>query len=77
MAQITTPDGQVIDLDTGTVVGRTEAPVPKSKFEIPGNPYDLAKQASYGFNAALFSLPDAAVRQIGKALGYDEKNVQT
>lgn len=77
MPTVTTADGQVIDLDTGAVVGKTEAPLSKSKFEIPGSPYDLAKQASYGFNAALFSLPDAAVRQIGKALGYDEKNVQT
>lgn len=77
MPTVTTADGQVIDLDTGAVVGKTEAPLPQSKFEIPGSPYDLAKQASYGFNAALFSLPDAAVRQIGKALGYDEKNVQT
>lgn len=77
MPTVTTADGKIIDLDTGDVVGQTEAPVAQSKFEIPGSPFDLAKQASYGFNAALFSLPDAAVRQIGKALGYDEKNVAT
>ena len=77
MATITTADGQVIDLSTGETVGQTEAPVPQEKWEIPSNPYDLAKQASYGFNAALFALPDTAVQAIGKALGYDEKNVQT
>jgi hypothetical protein len=77
MPTVTTADGQVIDLDTGSVVGKETAPLAQSKWEIPSSPYDLAKQASYGFNAALFSLPDAAVRQIGKALGYDEKNVQT
>ena len=77
MATITTADGQVIDLSTGETVGQTEAPVPQEKWEIPSNPYDLAKQASYGFNAALFALPDAVVSAIGKALGYDEKNVAT
>lgn len=77
MPTVTTADGQVIDLDTGAVVGKEAAPLPQGKWEIPSSPFDLAKQASYGFNAALFSLPDAAVRQIGKALGYDEKNVQT
>jgi hypothetical protein len=77
MATITTADGQIIDLSTGETVGKTEAPLPQSKFEIPGNPLDLAKQASYGFNAALFALPDTAVMAIGRALGYDDKNVQT
>ena len=77
MATITTADGQIIDLSTGETVGKTEAPLPQGKFEIPGSPFDLAKQASYGFNAALFSLPDPAVMAIGRALGYDDKNVKT
>jgi hypothetical protein len=77
MATITTADGQVIDLSTGETVGKTEAPLPQGKFEIPGSPFDLAKQASYGFNAALFALPDTAVMAIGRALGYDDKNVKT
>jgi hypothetical protein len=77
MATITTADGQIIDLSTGETVGKTEAPLPQGKFEIPGSPFDLAKQASYGFNAALFSLPDTAVMAIGRALGYDDKNVKT
>lgn len=77
MATITTADGQIIDLSTGETVGKTDAPVQQSKFEIPGSPLDLAKQASYGFNAALFALPDAGVKAIGRALGYDDKNVQT
>ena len=37
----------------------------------------LVKQASWGFNAGLFALPDLAVKGIGKVLGMDEKNVTT
>jgi hypothetical protein len=38
---------------------------------------DVARQGSYAFNAALFALPDAAVRRIGKGLGMEEGEVQT
>jgi hypothetical protein len=77
MATITTAEGQVIDLNTGEVVGQTEAPVAAGKLEVPTTAMDIARQGSYGFNAALFALPDAAVRQIGKALGMEENEVQT
>ena len=77
MATITTADGQVIDLDTGSVVGQTEAPVPVSQQEIPTTAMDIARQGSYAFNAALFALPDAGVKAIGKALGLPDDEVVT
>jgi hypothetical protein len=77
MATITTAEGQIIDLNTGEVVGQTEAPVAAGKLEVPTTAMDIARQGSYGFNAALFALPDAAVRQIGKALGMEDNEVQT
>jgi hypothetical protein len=77
MATITTVDGEIIDLDTGKTVGTTEALVPASKFEIPTTAMDVARQGSYAFNAALFALPDAAVRRIGKGLGMEDSEVQT
>lgn len=77
MATITTAEGQVIDLNTGEVVGQTEAPVAAGKLEVPTTAMDIARQGSYGFNAALFALPDAAVRRIGKALGMEDNEVQT
>jgi hypothetical protein len=77
MATITTAEGQIIDLNTGEVVGQTEAPVAAGKLEVPTTAMDIARQGSYGFNAALFALPDAAVRRIGKTLGMEENEVQT
>jgi hypothetical protein len=77
MATITTATGKVIDIDTGEVVGQQEALVPQSKQEIPSTAMDIARQGSYGFNAALFSLPDAGVRAIGRALGLPEGEVVT
>ena len=84
MNTITTADGEVIDLDTFTVVGRAEgAPVardPRAKGpeEAVSDPVTgLIKQGTWGLSSALFSLPDAAVKKIGSALGMDEKNVMT
>ena len=77
MATITTAEGQIIDLNTGEVVGKTDAPVAAGKLEVPTTAMDVARQGSYAFNAALFSLPDAAVRRIGKGLGMEEGEVQT
>ena len=70
---------------TGTTpIGKTEgAPVtrdPRAKGpdEVVNDPASgLAKQLSWGFSTALFSLPDLAVKGIGKALGMDDKNVMT
>ena len=77
MATITTQDGEIIDLKTGETVGTTKPLVPESKLEIPTTAMDVARQGSYAFNAALFALPDAAVRRIGKSLGLEENEVQT
>jgi hypothetical protein len=77
MTTITTATGKVIDIDTGEVVGQQEALVPQDKLEIPTTAMDVARQASYAFNAALFTLPDAAVRRIGKGLGMEEDEVKT
>lgn len=64
--------GQGPDIQkTGTVplsLGPVTANVPRA-------PWDLVKQASWGFNAALFALPDAAVSAIGKKLGMEEKDI--
>jgi hypothetical protein len=77
MATITTAEGQIVDLNTGEVVGQTDAPVAAGKLEVPTTAMDVARQGSYAFNAALFALPDAAVRRIGKGLGMEEGEVQT
>ena len=79
-------NGEVIDFATGKVVGRTDgAPTSvaprESKQEVQTQGGDrvrgLLNQASWGFNAGLFALPDMATIGIGKALGMDEKEVFT
>lgn len=77
MATITSVDGNVIDLGTGEVVGKAAPSTPQDQWELPSNPLDLAKQLSYGFNAALFALPDAGVSAFGRALGYKDEQVKT
>jgi hypothetical protein len=77
MATITTATGKVIDIDTGEVVGQQEALVPQEKLELPVSAMDVARQGSYALNAAMFSIPDAGVKAIGRALGMDDKEVVT
>jgi hypothetical protein len=77
MARYVTDDGQIYDTETGVISGQVEAPVAQNKLDIPTTAMDVARQASYAFNAALFTLPDAAVRRIGKGLGLEENEVQT
>ena len=77
MATITTATGKVIDIDTGEVVGQQEALVPQEKLELPVNAMDVARQGSFALNAAMFSIPDAGVKAIGRALGMDDKEVVT
>jgi hypothetical protein len=84
MATLTNTRGELIDMTTGEVVGRVEgAPVardPRAKGpeEAVSDPVTgLIKQGTWGLSSALFSLPDAAVKKIGSALGMDEKNVMT
>jgi hypothetical protein len=80
MATLTNTRGETIDLATGDVVGRVEgAPVEaeprKTKTETPSSALDTINQLSWGFNSALFALPDAAQRAIGKGLGMGEDEV--
>lgn len=77
--------GQVVDADTGEIVGRTQgaataveprrAGAPEQITEGADKVRGLINQASWGFNAALFALPDAAQRVIGRGLGLDDKQV--
>lgn len=85
MPTIQNSQGQLVDLTTGEVVGRAEgAPVaadPRKGGEgAPSqtvqNPVQgLVNNLSWGFNSALFALPDAAQRVIGKGMGLDESQV--
>jgi len=80
MATITNTNGETIDLTTGEVVGRMEgAPVEaeprKTKQETSSSALDTINQLSWGFNSALFALPDAAQRAIGHGLGMKDDEI--
>lgn len=79
MTTIANANGDMVDLTTGEVVGRAEgAPAPVTTDprkntgapdQVVANPLTgLLQNASWGFNSALFALPDAAVREIGKQI---------
>jgi hypothetical protein len=71
----------MVDLTTGEVIGRAEgAPTERQARapggpEIPSNAFDKLNQLTWGFQTAMFSLPDAAQRAIGKQLGMGEDEV--
>ena len=80
--------GQIIDFDTGKVVGRVEGVPTTTTDPRAGGPAapdiqtqggdrvsGLLNNLSWGFNSALFAIPDAAQRLIGKGMGMDEKQV--
>ena len=80
--------GNVVDLTTGGVVGRDEGvpqtvdPRSAARPDLPvsgavDRVTGLVNQASWGFNSALFALPDAVTRGFGKAMGLDDKEVVT
>lgn len=86
MTTLTNARGEVIDLTTGEVVGRAEgAPTavaarsPRAEAAAPEGERlsGLVNNLSWGFNSALFALPDAATLAIGRGLGLDEKDVFT
>ena len=73
-----------VDATTGEVVGRTEgAPIqaeprkagPEQVTEGGDKVKGLVNNLSWGFNSALFALPDAAQRVIGRGLGLDDNQV--
>jgi hypothetical protein len=87
MTTLTNARGELVDLTTGNVVGRVEgAPTTESARAKPqldqavpeGDRLGgLLRNASWGFNSALFALPDAATLGIGRALGMKEDEVFT
>ena len=86
MTTLTNARGEVVDLTTGEVVGRTEqAPTEveprKAGMEMPApegkTAQGLINNFSWGFNSALFALPDFAAKKIGQGLGMQEDQVAT
>jgi hypothetical protein len=80
--------GEMVDLATGEVVGRAEGvptttTAPRAGGEAAQDVQTqggdrvagLLNNLSWGFNSALFAIPDAAQRLIGKGMGMDEKQV--
>jgi hypothetical protein len=74
-------NGVMHDLSTGQVLGREEGapterqPRAPGSPEVPSNAFDKLNQLTWGFQTAMFSLPDAAQRAIGKQLGMGEEDV--
>ena len=88
MRTYTNLSGEVVDFDTGEVVGRAEgAPLEKAPRSAAGVDQEftstddavggLINNTTWGLQSALFALPDAATLGIGKALGMKEDQVQT
>ena len=80
--------GEVVDFATGEVVGRAEGvpttttdpraggqAAPDVQTQGADRVSGLLNNLSWGFNSALFSIPDAAQRLVGKGMGMDEKQV--
>jgi hypothetical protein len=88
MSTITNINGEVIDMMTGEVVGRSEsAPLEKDPRSAAGIDQEftstddavggLINNTTWGLQSALFALPDMATLGVGKALGMKEDQVQT
>ena len=83
MPTITNSRGQVIDLGTGEVVGRTAAAPTVGKprsaeagaVSTEASITSVLNQFSSNFNTALFYLPDSVVRKVGTAAGVPEKDI--
>ena len=83
---IQTTDGRMLDTSTGEITGRVEGAPTSTNMRAarPNQPVPegdaamgLARNFSWGFNSALFALPDAATQGVGKALGMKEQDVFT
>ena len=88
MPTLTNTRGEVIDMMTGEVVGQAEgAPAPQQAdpratgLELPApdgkTAQGLINNFSWGFNSALFALPDFVAKKIGQGLGMQEDQVAT
>ncbi len=85
----TYPDGVQVDLTTGQVVGqeaaKTVTPAEARRPEtvdiqptsVGQGAIDALKQLSFGFNSALFALPDTVIKQVGKAAGVNDEEIPT
>ena len=87
MPTLTNARGEVVDLATGEVVGRAEGtptevdPRSAANVDMPApegkTAQGLINNLSWGFNSALFALPDTGAKLIGKGLGMDPEQVFT
>jgi hypothetical protein len=91
MKTFTFPDGVQVDLDSGSIIGQQPAQpivagditkrealnVERPEKGVGRQAVDALKQLSWGFNSALFALPDAVVEQVGRAAGVDENEIPT
>lgn len=91
MPTLTNTRGEVIDLMTGEVVGQAEGAAPAAVpqqgdpraagLELPApdgkTAQGLINNFSWGFNSALFALPDFVAKKIGQGLGMQEDQVAT
>jgi hypothetical protein len=77
--------GNMVDLSTGAVVGRDESvpqnvdPRSAARPDLPveNRVQGLVNNLSWGFNSALFALPDMATKGFGKAMGLADDEVTT
>jgi hypothetical protein len=86
MTLLTLQNGDVYDSDTGAI-SRPEGASTTARARTPGvreqvvpegdRLSGLVKNFSWGFNSALFALPDAATRGIGRAIGLKDEDVFT
>ena len=84
----TFPDGRQVDLSSGQFVGQqaaeqlTSPEARQQKMEIAPvsakqGAVDALNQLSWNFNAALFALPDAAIKKVGQALNVADEEIPT
>lgn len=77
--------GNIVDLTTGEVVGRDESvsqnvdPRSAARPDLPveNRVQGLVNNLSWGFNSALFALPDMVTKGFGKAMGLKDDEVTT
>jgi hypothetical protein len=91
MNEFRLPDGTLINPQTGDILGTGEpariGAAETGSREVIGDvapekpagrqAVDALKQLSWGFNSALFALPDAIVERVGRAAGVDENEIPT
>jgi hypothetical protein len=78
--------GNVVDITTGEIVGRDDSVLPanidprsaaRPDLPVENRVQGLVNNLSWGFNSALFALPDMATKGFGKAMGMKDDEVTT